>query len=141
VKRLQAAGLYFLLVFGAGFMLGTVRVLFIVPAIGERAAELLEMPLMILVVAMAARFIVKRFANSIHGTRQWLHVGALALACMLTADLGVGVALRGMTIWQALFARDPVSGTAYYLALGFLALAPWLFARGVRCPGAVGPSD
>lgn len=129
MKRLQAAGLYFLLVFSAGFMLGTVRVLFIVPTIGERAAELLEMPLMLLVVAMAARFIVRKFAGSIYGTPQWLHVGAIAFACMLTADVGVGVALRGMTVWQALFARDPVSGTAYYLALAFLALAPSLFAR------------
>lgn len=129
MKRLQAAGLYFLLVFSAGFMLGTVRVLFIVPAIGERAAELLEMPLMLLVVAMAARFIAGKFAGSIHGTPQWLHVGAIAFACMLTADVGVGVALRGMTVWQALVERDPVSGTAYYLALAFLALAPSLFAR------------
>ncbi|MDH5176640.1 MAG: hypothetical protein OEX15_08255, partial [Gammaproteobacteria bacterium] len=81
MKRLQAAGLYFLLVFSAGFMLGTVRVLFIVPAIGERAAELLEMPLMLLVVAMAARFIVGKFAGSIHDTPQWLQVGAIAFAC------------------------------------------------------------
>jgi hypothetical protein len=129
VKRLQAAGLYFLLVFSAGFMLGTVRVLLVVPAIGERAAELLEMPLMLLVVAMAARFIARKYVGTIHGTLQWLHVGAIALTCMLTADVGVGVALRGMTVWQALFARDPLSGTAYYVALGFLALAPSLFAR------------
>ena len=89
--RLKAAALYFLLVFSVGLMLGTVRVLFIVPAIGERGAELLEMPLMLLVVAMAARFIVRKFAGSIHGTPQWLHVGAIAFACMLTADVGVGV--------------------------------------------------
>lgn len=129
MRRLQAAGLYFLLVFSAGFMLGTVRVLFVVPAIGERAAELLEMPLMLVVVAMAARFIVRKFAGLIHGRPQWLHVGAIAFACMLTADVGVGVTLRGMTIWQALFERDPLSGTAYYLALVWLALAPALFAR------------
>jgi hypothetical protein len=129
MQRLRAAGLYFLLVFSAGFALGTLRVLFIVPSIGQRAAELLEMPLMLVIVAAAARFIVRRFADSIHGTSQWLQVGAIALACMLTADVGVGVALRGMTVWQALFERDPLSGVAYYLALGFLGLAPWLFAR------------
>ena len=129
MKRLQAAGCYFLLVFSAGFMLGAVRVLVIVPAVGERAAELLEMPLMVLVVAVAARFIVRKFADSIHNTSHWLQVGSIALVCMLTADVAVGVALRGMTVWQALFERDPWSGTAYYLALGFLALAPWLFAR------------
>jgi len=130
--RLKAAALYFLLVFSAGFVLGTLRVLLIVPAVGERAAELLEIPLMVAIVAIAARFIVRKYVARIHGPGQWLQIGAIALVCMLSADVGVGVALRGMTVWEALFARDPVSGTAYYLALGFLALAPRLFARTAR---------
>ena len=129
MERARAAALYLAMVFGAGFVLGTVRVLVIVPRIGERAAELLELPLMVTIVALAARFITRRFASAIRGARAWRQVGLIALGCMLAADIGVGVALRGMTLWDALFARDPLSGTAYYLALGFLALAPWLFAR------------
>lgn len=128
MRALRTAAVYFLLVFSAGFLLGTVRVLWIVPAIGTRAAELLEMPLMLGVVALAARFITRRSSAS-HSRAQWLQVGAIAFSFVLCADVGVGVALRGMTVWQALFERDPLSGTAYYLALGFLAVAPWLFAR------------
>lgn len=35
---------YFGLVFGAGFLLGCIRVPFLVPRLGARVAELLEMP-------------------------------------------------------------------------------------------------
>jgi hypothetical protein len=129
LQTLRTAVVYFALVFGAGFLLGTLRVLLVVPAIGTRAAELLEMPLMLAVIAAAARFISGRFSNDIHGKGGWLQVGAIAFAFVLCADVIVGVALRGMTVGQALFERDPLSGTAYYLALGWLAVAPWLFAR------------
>ncbi len=47
MQILRAAVFYFLLVFGAGFLLGIGRVLLIVPLLGERTAELLEMPLML----------------------------------------------------------------------------------------------
>jgi hypothetical protein len=39
-KVLKAGALYFALVFGAGFVLGSIRVLWLVPRIGERTAEL-----------------------------------------------------------------------------------------------------
>jgi hypothetical protein len=128
MRAFRTAAFYFLLVFSAGFLLGTVRVLLIVPAIGTRAAELLEMPLMLVIVALAARFITRRPRAS-HSRAHWLLVGAIAFALVLCADVSVGVTLRGMTVWQALFERDSIAGIAYYLALGFLAVAPWLFAR------------
>ena len=43
-KTLRAALVYFALVFGVGFLLGLIRVPFVVPRIGERYAELAEMP-------------------------------------------------------------------------------------------------
>ena len=43
----KAALLYFLNVFGAGFLLGPIRIFLLVPKIGVRAAELIEMPIML----------------------------------------------------------------------------------------------
>lgn len=58
---LKAAVVYFALVFGAGFLLGFIRVLFAVPRVGERMAELLEAPVMLAVIILAAYWIVRRF--------------------------------------------------------------------------------
>jgi hypothetical protein len=54
--QLRTAGaLYFALAFGAGFVLGTIRVLWVVPRVGERTAELMETPIMLVVIMLAAR--------------------------------------------------------------------------------------
>ena len=58
---LKAAASYFALVFGAGFVLGPIRVPFLVPRVGARTAKLLQTPLMLVEVIFAARFIVRRF--------------------------------------------------------------------------------
>ena len=46
---LKAGVLYFALVFGAGFVLGTVRTIWVVPRVGTRTAELMETPIMLVV--------------------------------------------------------------------------------------------
>ena len=45
-RTIKAGIAYFALVFGAGFVLGMIRVPFLVPRLGERVAELVEMPFM-----------------------------------------------------------------------------------------------
>jgi hypothetical protein len=49
MKILKAGILYFALVFGAGFVLGTIRVLLVMPRFGARMAELMEAPVMLVV--------------------------------------------------------------------------------------------
>jgi hypothetical protein len=59
VPIVKAGILYFALVFGAGFVLGPIRVFWVVPHLGERTAELVEMPIMFMVMIVAARRIVR----------------------------------------------------------------------------------
>ena len=58
----EAGVLYFAVVSGAGFVLGTVRTLWVVPRVGTRRAELMEAPIMLVVTIVAARWIVMRLA-------------------------------------------------------------------------------
>ena len=123
-----AGATYFALVFGAGFLLALVRIPFLVPRIGTRAAELLEMPVMGAVMFLAARWTIRRFGLApAAGPR--LAMGAIALALILAAEFGGVLALRGMTIAGYLATRDPVSGTVYDLMLVVFALLPWGLAK------------
>ena len=46
-RPLIAATIYFLMLFALGFVLGTIRVLFVAPMLGVLSATLLEVPLML----------------------------------------------------------------------------------------------
>jgi hypothetical protein len=128
MQALKSGIIYFLLVFGAGFVLGTVRVLLIVPLIGDRAAELLEMPLMLLATVLAARWVTRRFPEPRTSAAR-LSIGGIALGLMLEGELAVGIGLRGMTPTEVFLNRDPVSGTAYYVSLVLFAVMPWIVSR------------
>ena len=128
MQALKTGIIYFLLVFGTGFVLGTVRVLLIVPHVGHRAAELLEMPLMLLATVLAARWITRRFPEP-HNSAGRLAIGGIALGLMLAAEMAVGIGLRGMTVSDIVLNRDPASGTAYYVSLVLFAAMPWLVSR------------
>src|SRR2546428_221806 len=52
-QMLRAGVLYFALVFGAGFVLGTIRTLWIVPRLSARMAELMETPIMLVITILA----------------------------------------------------------------------------------------
>jgi hypothetical protein len=129
----KAAAIYFGLVFGIGFLLGVIRVLVVVPLVGTRYAELLEAPLMLLAMTLAARWLVRRFCRR-WPTDRLLTVGGLAVGLVLVADFAVGVGLRGMTPQQVLLDRDPIAGTVYYGLLLLYALMPaiqgyWLMGK------------
>jgi hypothetical protein len=127
-RTLKAGLLYFALTFGAGFVLGPLRILFLVPRIGERAAELVELPLMICVTWLAARWSTRRLAvPPAAGPR--LGMGCLALVLMLVAEFWLVLNLRGLTIDQYFATRDPVSGAAYYAALVVMTILPLLVER------------
>lgn len=64
-QMLKAGALYCALVFGAGFVLGTFRVLWMVPRFGERTSELVEAPIKLLVTIFAAQWVVRRLAVSL----------------------------------------------------------------------------
>ena len=128
MQILKAGVLYFVLVFGAGFVLGTIRTLWVVPRLGTRMAELLEMTLMLVVTIVAARWVVLRLAVPYLPSAR-LGMGCLALALLLVAEFSLVLWLRRISIREYLATRDPISGTAYYLMLGVFAIVPLLVAR------------
>jgi hypothetical protein len=122
---LLAALVYFALVLGTGFLLGVIRVPFIVPRLGERWAELAEMPLMAAVIFFAAGYVLRRFP-AIRLRSRSLFVGFIALALSVAAELGLAVALQSQSLSEYLASRDRVSGSVYLGMLVVFALMPRL---------------
>jgi type IV secretory pathway TrbD component len=128
MKTFKAGVIYFALVFGAGFVLGLIRILWVVPRFGTRTAELLETPIMLVVTIIAARWIVRRFGLPVTASIR-LGMGCIALGLLVVAEFTLVLWLQGLTISDYLASRDPVSGTVYYVMLGVFAIMPLLVAR------------
>ena len=88
-----AAALYFALVFAAGFVLGTIRVLMIAPRLGELAAVLLETPVMLVLSWLACGAAIRAFA--IRGRGPGLVMGAAAFALLMTAEFALSLLVFG----------------------------------------------
>ena len=129
MQILKAGVLYFALVFGVGFALGTIRTQWVVPRLGTRMAELMETPIMFVITIVAARWIVRRLP--VVPTRSSrLGIGCIALGLLLLAEFTLVLWVRGLSFREYLASRDPLAGTVYYVILVVFALMPLLVARG-----------
>jgi len=131
MRELRGGLAYFALVFGAGFLLGSVRVTVLVPRLGVRTAELLEMPVMLVVILAAARLVVRRHLDGL-GFASRLGAGCIALCLLVIAELLLAVGLTGTSIAAYVASRDPVSGPVYLLMLVLFAFMPAMLGRNRR---------
>ena len=127
-QTIRAGILYFALVLGAGFVLGMFRVPFLVPRIGERWAELAEMPIMAAVIYFAAGYVLLRYPD-IHTPTYSLAAGFLALALVVAAELGLATVLQNRTLADYIGSRDKISGSVYVALLLVFAVMPRLRLR------------
>lgn len=130
MNPVTGAAAYFGLVFAAGFALGTLRELVLLRWLSQRAAELAEMPVMLIVSFLAARFVVGRLRTADLPRR--LALGCVALGLLLAAEFLVVLRLRGLGLSEYLASRDPVAGTAYALSLLLFAFMPAIVGSGRR---------
>jgi hypothetical protein len=105
---LKAGFAYFAVAFAAGFALGTLRVLVVAPRLGEAAAVLLELPVMLAISWAACGWVLDRFAVPPGGLHR-LATGAFAFALLMLAELAVAVIA---------FGRSPAEHLAAYRSAG-----------------------
>lgn len=63
-RALAAASAYFLALFALGFLLGTIRVIYVAPRVGELAATITEVPVMLAAAYFACRWAIRRWQVS-----------------------------------------------------------------------------
>ncbi len=135
--RIAGAGLaYWAVVFALGFVLGTIRVLWLAPLIGLLPATVLELPLILTASWFAAGWLVLRFA--IDTASEALAAGGLAFLLLMVAECTLAVMMMGQTPGQWLAdLRQPhaLLGLAGQVAF---ALMPWW--RVTRGASGAGPN-
>lgn len=98
VLRAAAAGLaYFGVVFAAGFGLGVLRVLILMPGLGEGPAVVLELPFMLALSWVACGWLIARLDVRARLTDR-LVMGGLAFATLLIAEIGVSAFAFGRSL-------------------------------------------
>ncbi len=128
LRLAKAGALYFAIVFGAGFVLGPLRVLLLEPRLGSVWAVLAEVPILIAVMIWAASF-VQRLIPVPDDPKSLLAMGVGALALQQIADWAVGLWLREMPAAEILANYATTAGFVYLGALAVFALMPAIVRR------------
>ncbi|WP_339827675.1 hypothetical protein [uncultured Parasphingorhabdus sp.] len=90
---LKAGVLYFLGVFALGFILGAIRIFFLVPYSGPVVAVLVELPFILLVSWFFCRFLTRRFTVPAEPYER-LIMGLVAFSCLMIGEALVAVFLQ-----------------------------------------------
>ena len=97
IPSLKAGAVYFAIVFAAGSVLGTLRFLIVRPAVGETAAVLIELPIMLAISWFTCAWITRRCAVSSHpGARAFM--GAAAFLLLMAAEFALSASVFGRSM-------------------------------------------
>ncbi|MEQ9487368.1 MAG: hypothetical protein RIM72_00060 [Alphaproteobacteria bacterium] len=95
--RAAAAGAaYFGAVFAIGFVLGTLRVFIVMPAVGETAAVAIELPVILTLSWLVCRWLIVRVVVAPELAPR-LVMGGLAFGMLMAAELGLSAFVFGRT--------------------------------------------
>ena len=128
MRTAASALLYFVIVFAAGFLLGPIRVFWLEPQVGPTIAVLCEAPFLLVVMAVAARWVPLK----LHLGRDPASLALMGLGAFIlqqVADVSVGVVLRGITFDAQLAHFGTAAGRIYAAMLLAFAVMPVLINR------------
>lgn len=130
LKRALLAGTtYFLALFALGFLLGTIRVVFVAPRYGQVTGTLAEMPVMLTAAYVICRWALNHWRVSPRLGIRWTMV-PLFLALLFAFETMLGLVLFGRTFseqWEALMT---LAGALGLSAQVIAALLPVFVGKG-----------
>ncbi len=114
---------YFAITYTVGFALGTVRQLILAPALGDTAALLVEMPLILAAAFFAARAVVRRLPD-VSSFVDRMIVGCVGFTALLGCEYAMAAILRGWTFQQWLESFGTRTGAISLLMFLIFAVLP-----------------
>lgn len=115
---------YVAAVFAVAFALGTLRVLLLVPYLGELAAVALEVPVLLCLSWFVAGWVLRRWPLTGRGQR--LAMGALAFVCLMALELILATGLFGRPLEGVLATMATLPGLVGLAGQIAFALVPAL---------------
>ena len=94
MRVLVAGGLYFIIVFAAGFLFGALRVTMVAPRLGAVPAVLVELPLILCVSWFACGWILRRWPMRTRDGEDVL-MGIVAFLLLMAGEAMLSVLLTG----------------------------------------------
>ena len=133
-RALIAASAYFLALFALGFVLGTIRVIIVIPRVGELAATIAEVPVMLAAAYFACRWAIRRWqvppAIAIRAAMvPWF------LALLFAFEALLGVTLFGRSVAEQWTALASPAGLVGISAQTIAALLPLFVGKSKRVMG------
>lgn len=130
LRPVLAGTVYFALVFALGFLLGTVRTLFVqdAPGSGRLLGVLIELPLMLGASWVLCRYVIHRFSVASAVVARAV-MGGLAFSLLLLAELLVGALIFGRTPGEHLALYRDASYALGLAAQAAFALMPMIQLR------------
>jgi len=124
-RAIKAGVVYFLLLYGIGFLLGATRELLLAPRFGVVVASALEALPMLAAIIHFAPLIARRFGIPPKSGGR-IVMGLVGLALLIGAEIAMTRAMRGLSPEQWLAHFASVEGVIYAALLAAFAAMPWV---------------
>lgn len=127
-RALLAASVYFLALFSLGFVLGTIRVVFVSPRFGPVIATIAEVPMMLIAAFWACRWSLLHWRVPSAKTTRWA-MAIWFLVLLIVFETVLGAALFGRTMTEQWAALATSAGLIGLAAQVVAALLPTMVGR------------
>ena len=118
-------------VFAAGFVLGVLRTLVLVPLLGELAAVLMELPVMLTIAWLVSAHILRRWPLS---PTEAAAMGAIAFLLLMLAETSLSTLFAGRSLAEHLSLYTQLRYQVGLAGQVAFATFPWIQARRLQVP-------
>ena len=127
-SAIKAGICYFIVVFGAGFLVGTLRVLVVAPAIGGLGAVIAELPILLILSWIVCKVLVKR--HSVKSTvSERVIMGGVAFVLLMLCEPAFAIFVFNRTAIEYFSQFRSASGLAGLLGQVAFSTIPVLQLR------------
>ena len=129
MQALSAGTVYFVAVFAAGFLLGVLRTLILLPLLGPLWAVLAELPIILGLAWLVCAKIMRRWRLPVGAA---VAMGAVAFSLLMLAEAGISVQLAGRSLAEHVSLYSQLPHQLGLLGQMAFAAFPWAQAWRLR---------